>query len=62
MAMTLFLELSIVMVVVMVEPMVDAITEGREGRVAELHVPHPVARPSKLPQVLEILEEILQEV
>jgi hypothetical protein len=62
MAVTLFSEKSIVMVVAVEDPVVASITEGREGRVAELHVAHPVARPSKLPQVLEILEEILEEV
>jgi hypothetical protein len=62
MAVTLFLEQSIVMAVVVEDPMVASIMAGQEGRVAELHVAHPVARPSKLPQVLEILAEILQEV
>jgi hypothetical protein len=36
--------------------------EDQVARVAELHVPHPVDLPSKLPLDLEILEEILQEV
>ena len=62
MAVTLFLELSIVMVVAVEDPVVASITAGREGRVAVLHVMELVVRPSKLPQVLEILEEILQEV
>ena len=50
------------MAVAVEEPLGVWIMEGREGRVAVLHVVRPVARPSKLPPGLEMREEILQEV
>jgi hypothetical protein len=63
MAVTLFLELSIVMVAAVEEPLAaDSIMAGQEDLAAVLHVVDLVVRPSKLPAVLEILEEILEEV
>jgi hypothetical protein len=50
------------MAVVAEELRVDSITEVREGQVAALHARRLVARPTKLPLGLEMLEEILQEV
>ena len=49
-------------VVVEDQVVVASIMAGQEDRAAVLHVVDRVVRPSKLPQVLEILEEILQEV
>jgi hypothetical protein len=63
MAVILFSEQSIVMAVAVEEPLVVvSIMAGQEDRAAVLHVVDLGERPSKLPQVLEILEEILQEV
>jgi hypothetical protein len=58
----LFSEQSIVMVVAAEEPLAVSIMAGQEDLAAVLHALELVVRPSKLPQVLEILEEILQEV
>lgn len=59
----LFSERSIVMVAVVEEPLaVDSIMAGQEDRAAVLHAVGQVARPSKQPPVLEILEAILEEV
>jgi hypothetical protein len=53
---------SIVMVVAAEEPLEVWIMEDRGGRVAARHVADPVARQSKPPPGLEILEEILEAV
>jgi hypothetical protein len=53
---------SIVMVVAAEEPLEVWIMEDRGGRVAARHVADPVARPSRLPPVLEMPEEILEAV
>jgi phosphoribosylformimino-5-aminoimidazole carboxamide ribonucleotide (ProFAR) isomerase len=58
----LFSEQSIVLAVAVEEPLVVSIMAGQEDLAAVLHVVDLAARQSKLPQVLEILEEILEEV
>jgi hypothetical protein len=58
----LFSEQSIVMVVAAEEPLAVSIMAGQEDLAAVLHVVDLGELPSKLPAVLEILEEILEEV